>query len=173
MAALKEQADELKDMPVSVELDEESLAEVRSKLETLLGSLKSDAVIPVKVTGGSSAAADAAPGFAAGGHIRGAGTGTSDSILARLSNGEFVVRAAAVRKYGVGMLDAINGMRLPKFADGGLAGSVASMEPPRPQPLGTLNFNLPGGDSFSVNTAGEWSDDLRKAAIKFGRPQRR
>lgn len=134
MAALKEQADELKDMPVSVELDEESLAEVRSKLETLLGSLKSDAVIPVKVTGGSS---------------------------------------AAVRKYGVGMLDAINGMRLPKFADGGLAGSVASMEPPRPQPLGTLNFNLPGGDSFSVNTAGEWSDDLRKAAIKFGRPQRR
>ena len=37
----------------------------------------------------------------------------------------------------------------------------------------SLNFNLPGGDSFSVNTAGEWSDDLRKAAIKFGRPQRR
>lgn len=39
------------------------------------------------------------PALAAGGLIRGAGTPTSDSIPANLSNGEFVVPAAAVKKY--------------------------------------------------------------------------
>lgn len=64
-----------------------------------------------------------APGFKSGGRVRGAGTSTSDSILARLSNGEYVVRAAAVRKYGTQFLDAVNRMRLkantPAFRDGG------------------------------------------------------
>ena len=61
-------------------------------------------------------------GFASGGYVRGPGTGTSDSILARLSDGEFVVRAAAVRKYGPQLLAAINSMRfnMPKFASGGM-----------------------------------------------------
>lgn len=51
-------------------------------------------------------------GFPGGGHVRGPGTGTSDSILTRLSNGEFVVRAASVSKYGVAMMQAINDGRL-------------------------------------------------------------
>ncbi len=67
---------------------------------------------------------------ATGGYIRGAGTGTSDSIPARLSNGEYVIRAAAVQRVGVSALDALNGMRTPigrarpggvaRFAEGGL-----------------------------------------------------
>lgn len=56
---------------------------------------------------------------AEGGYQRGPGTGTSDSILSWLSNGEYVVKAAAVQKYGVGMFDALNQMRLPRFAAGG------------------------------------------------------
>ena len=40
------------------------------------------------------------PGFATGGYIRGPGLGVSDSIPALLSNGEYVIRAAAVRKLG-------------------------------------------------------------------------
>lgn len=56
---------------------------------------------------------------AAGGYIRGPGTATSDSIPAMLSNGEYVVRAAAVDAYGVDMLHRINAMR---FADGGPVG---------------------------------------------------
>lgn len=171
MEALKEQAAELEDMPVSVELDEASLDEVRTKLKKLLDTLKSDATIPVKIAAGGADAG--AQKFASGGHVRGPGTGTSDSILARLSDGEYVIKAAAVRKYGVGMLDALNGMHLPKFATGGAVDVAAAAQPRQPQALGTLNFNLPGGDSFSVQTAGEWSDDLRRAAMKFGRPQRR
>ncbi|HZH10559.1 MAG TPA: hypothetical protein VEZ24_09320 [Microvirga sp.] len=58
---------------------------------------------------------------ATGGYIRGRGTGTSDSIPARLSNGEYVVNAratAANRK----LLDAINYGRVPRFAEGGFVG---------------------------------------------------
>lgn len=62
--------------------------------------------------------------IAEGGHIRGPGTGTSDSIPAWVSNGEYVVKAASVAKYGVGMMDAINAGR---YADGGaIEGAVLS-----------------------------------------------
>lgn len=60
--------------------------------------------------------------FADGGHVRGKGTATSDSIPARLSDGEYVVRAAAVRKYGTGMFDALN-RGVAKFASGGQVGA--------------------------------------------------
>ena len=67
--------------------------------------------------------------FASGGLISGPGTGTSDSILARVSNREFIVRADVVSQPGVlPMLEDLNsgrGMsRLSRFASGGLvAGS--------------------------------------------------
>lgn len=51
-----------------------------------------------------------------GGYISGPGTGTSDSIPAWLSNGEFVVKASSVAKYGTGLLHDINAGR---FANGG------------------------------------------------------
>jgi hypothetical protein len=77
-------------------------------------------------------------GFATGGLIRGAGSGTSDSILARVaggphirvSNGEYIVPAATVQAYGVGFFDHLSGRRKPRrpgdgseglaFKDGGL-----------------------------------------------------
>lgn len=62
--------------------------------------------------GGTATAA-----HAAGGMITGPGTGTSDSILARVSNGEYIIKADAVRKRGVAFLDWVNN---PKFAEGGL-----------------------------------------------------
>jgi hypothetical protein len=64
-----------------------------------------------------------------GGYISGPGSGTSDSILAAfgsgatgmVSNTEFVVQASAVRKYGVPLLDALNGgrLKLAGYAKGG------------------------------------------------------
>jgi hypothetical protein len=56
---------------------------------------------------------------ATGGLMRGPGTSTSDSIPARLSDGEYVVRAAAVDRYGVDFLHALNAMSLPGYAKGG------------------------------------------------------
>lgn len=46
--------------------------------------------------------------YASGGYVSGPGSGTSDSINARLSNGEFVMRAAAVDRFGVGTLNRMN-----------------------------------------------------------------
>mgnify|MGYP002678523136 CR=1 FL=1 len=68
--------------------------------------------------------------FADGGAVSGAGTGTSDSIPARLSNGEYVIKASSARALGTNFLDRLNSVgdgrtirsgRLPRFkyADGG------------------------------------------------------
>ncbi len=57
---------------------------------------------------------------AGGGAISGPGTSRSDSILARLSTGEFVIRAAAASKIGVGALNHMNSTgTIPGFAKGG------------------------------------------------------
>ena len=61
---------------------------------------------------------------ATGGLIRGPGTGTSDSIPALLSNGEYVINAAATKR-NMAILESINAGALPKFADGGLVGKQA------------------------------------------------
>jgi tape measure domain-containing protein len=69
---------------------------------------------------------------ASGGLLRGPGTGTSDSIPAWVSNGEYVVRAAAVRKLGLPFMEAVNDGHLPipdisrlmpRYASGGLVGT--------------------------------------------------
>lgn len=46
--------------------------------------------------------------YAGGGSIRGAGSGTSDSIPAMVSNGEFVLKASAVRRLGLDNVTAMN-----------------------------------------------------------------
>jgi TP901 family phage tail tape measure protein len=56
--------------------------------------------------------------FEPGGKVTGPGTGTSDSIPAYLSNGEYVIKADSVAKYGVDTFDALNAQ---KFKDGGQA----------------------------------------------------
>ncbi len=90
--------------------------------------------IPVTFTGttlgGFGGQLEGAP-FAHGGMVRGPGSGTSDSILAWLSNKEYVVNARAVSHYGADLFAALNAMRLPadfigRFAMGGLARSINS-----------------------------------------------
>lgn len=56
---------------------------------------------------------------ASGGFIKGPGTGTSDSIPANLSDGEFVIKASSVKKIGVNRLNQLNRQG---FASGGYAG---------------------------------------------------
>jgi TP901 family phage tail tape measure protein len=56
---------------------------------------------------------------ASGGPIYGPGTSTSDSIPAMLSNGEYVIRASAVKQYGVGFFNQLNQMKTPRFFSGG------------------------------------------------------
>ena len=65
-------------------------------------------------------------GYATGGMVRGPGTGTSDSVLARLSNGEYVVNARATAQHR-GLLEAINSGR---GAAPSLAATNANWQPP-------------------------------------------
>ncbi|MGW6652489.1 hypothetical protein AMK23_26345 [Streptomyces sp. CB02130] len=65
-------------------------------------------------------------GYPGGGMVTGPGTGTSDSILARVSNGEFVVRARSVAKYGAAFLSAINEGRLGMAATVGGVGMAGA-----------------------------------------------
>lgn len=78
--------------------------------------------------------------YLGGGHVKGAGTGTSDSIPAMLSNGEFVVRSSAVRNLGVNILDSINEGRF-KFADGGIVGPGISTLPEAGAATNNINMS--------------------------------
>ncbi|SAK65357.1 phage tape measure protein [Caballeronia pedi] len=103
--------------------------------------------------------------LAAGGHVTGAGTATSDSIPAWLSNGEYVMSADAVRRIGVGALDAANEGRhvngAARFASGGFVGAAASASSAR---RGDINIDAPvtvqGGADASANQSG--AADLQK-----------
>jgi hypothetical protein len=64
---------------------------------------------------------------ATGGYISGPGSGTSDSIPARLSDGEYVINAAATRR-NKSLLDKINSGGPVGYAAGGAVTSTARME---------------------------------------------
>lgn len=117
--------------------------------------------------GGGSGEGGNVEGHASGGHIRGPGSGTSDSILARLSNGEFVMKAAAVQNYGTGLFHALNNMQLPGFAAGGLvpspvrlAGGGGSVSP-----TSTLNLSIDGRSFNGLRGPKSTIDDLSSFAI--------
>lgn len=77
--------------------------------------------------------------MATGGLVKGPGTGTSDSIPANLSNGEYVLQAEAVRKIGLANLERMNRDGIAGFSGGG---SVS------PLPVSSGSF---GGEGSSVN----------------------
>jgi hypothetical protein len=78
-------------------------------------------------------------GFADGGLINGDGTPTSDSNLAMVSDGEFIVNAKAATK-NKALLNAINSGKAPKFAGSSQAAFLAhnAYSP-------TVNVHVEGG----------------------------
>lgn len=82
--------------------------------------------------------------FASGGFVSGPGSSTSDSIPAMLSNGEYVIRAEAVRRIGIGALNRLNTGSHPRFAMGGFVGRLPAMSFARNDnaaPPVTININ--------------------------------
>ncbi len=99
---------------------------------------------------------------ASGGYISGPGTGTSDSIPAWLSNGEFVMRASAVQRYGVGFMHALNAQR---FASGGSVSDRRSNLADLRSSLGDFR----GVDLTSADAVAEALKDVGKALKGVGR----
>jgi len=85
--------------------------------------------------------------YGPGGGVYGPGTGTSDSIPAMLSNGEYVIRASAVQAVGTPMLDQIN-----KMAMGGLA-TRYDIPNKMIMPANTMGYNR-GGSVSNYNVGG-------------------
>jgi TP901 family phage tail tape measure protein len=85
-------------------------------------------------------------GFAEGGQVKGPGTGTSDSIPAWLSNGEYVLTASEVQKIGVQNIEKWkSAMASPaKFATGGL---VQTFDSASRNPANYGNAGVTGGNT--------------------------
>jgi hypothetical protein len=136
-----------------------SLAEAQRVMNQIKSLIeKQPIVVPVELrpTNGIDAGSVDAPGYATGGYIRGPGTSTSDSILARLSRGEYVLRADAVKKYGLDFLNQLNAGRLPGFATGGL------VQPASPGASGTpVNINM-GGKQYPMQASPSTAANLRR-----------
>ncbi|TBU75194.1 phage tail length tape measure family protein [Phytopseudomonas daroniae] len=118
--------------------------------------------------------------FKDGGHVTGPGTGTSDSIPARLSNNEFVTRAAVVTQPGaLGFLEDFNarGMRAVNdwaapvhHATGGLAGTPAPAMPAPGSAGGTFAEPAAGNTTLqnAVNLYAVQNED-QIASMAWGR----
>lgn len=94
--------------------------------------------------------------FATGGFVSGPGGPKSDSIPARLSNGEYVMSASTVSRFGKSFFDMINGGGSPRnggFADGGsVTGSIGGAQLITVQVVGRMR----GKDIYFTNIrAGE------------------
>lgn len=101
---------------------------------------------------------------ASGGYIVGPGSGTSDSIPAMLSNGEYIMSASAVDRIGVPLLNGLNSGRMDGFAQGGYIGHAAYSNNG-----GTANVATAGGNSVTMNVqamdAASFSDFLARGAL--------
>lgn len=122
----------------------------------------------VASAGGGGGGGSGVQSNAEGGHIRGRGTGTSDSILSWLSNGEFVMRARAVQKYGVGFMSAVNKgtlslKALQGFSIGGMVHAMASPAIPRFATGGLVAAlqDAGGGRPFTLQIGDESFTGLR------------
>lgn len=110
--------------------------------------------------------------YAEGGMVHGPGTPTSDSVTARLSAGEFVMRAAAVQRWGPQFMQALNGMGgrmpsrgIPSFASGGMVTAGG----PGGGAVVNLVFN---GNSFALRAdnaiVGGLTREARRAGMMAG-----
>lgn len=153
------------------------LATAQRVLQPILDLLQAIASLAASVGGSTATTPVAAAG---GGHIRGPGTATSDSIPAWLSDGEFVIKARSVAKYGLGLLTAINQgrFRMPRFNVGGLVSSMISPTPrlayadggevKNPATLRPINLSLFGEEFNGLLAPEDVGERLTKFAVQRG-----
>lgn len=138
-----------------------SFGAMLSLLELIRANLAS-ANNRVSIQGNSGAV----QGYATGGYVSGPGSATSDSISARLSDGEFVMRAAAVDRFGVGMLDQMNdNFRMPAVAvpmqGGGNGAMVAELRALREE-VKALRKENSAGQNFVAKAAATGAQHVRE-----------
>ncbi|YBV97107.1 tape measure protein [Phyllobacteriaceae bacterium JZ32] len=101
---------------------------------------------------------------ATGGQIRGPGGPRSDSIPARLSDGEFVVNAAATKR-NLKLLNAINSGKDVALANGGLVGAPSLSAAPMRAPT-IPRLQVPANSNSTSTFAPVWNIDARGASVE-------
>lgn len=117
-----------------------------------------------------SQAMGGAPGKADGGLIHGPGGPTSDTAgIFALSNGEFVMRSAAVAHYGADFMGAVNSLALGGFAVGGLVGGGAPRAPGIPlgstKASSVLNLTIDGQHFDGLKAPDHVASKLKTFAV--------
>ena len=107
--------------------------------------------IPASANGGRIPQHLASGGtFTGSGSVGGYDPTDSDSVNAKLTGGEYVIKREAVDFAGVSLLDAINNMNIPRprgYADGGVVGGVVGAGVSR-----NISLNFMGDDGSPMQT---------------------
>jgi len=115
--------------------------------------------------------------YATAGFVSGPGTGTSDSIPVMLSNGEYVIRAAAVQSVGTSFLDGINRMSaggiatkysVPRMNMGGRIDMSNGGRASTSNALYNINVTLNGTDLTADDVARTIEQRMRRMQSKQG-----
>ena len=96
--------------------------------------------------------------LATGGKL--AGFGGGDRIPALLEAGEYVIRKEAVARFGAGLFDRLNSLRLP---------DLSTLAPAANPYTVNVNFALPGGGSIPMQTTPRGAQELREAEARWNR----
>jgi hypothetical protein len=96
--------------------------------------------------------------FKDGGYVQGPGTGTSDSILARLSNGEYVMPAESVNRIGLPALEAMKNGEAANVPSVGGATSVAIFDD---RAKASQWLKTKGGRKALMDTVGKHQHEFR------------
>ena len=99
----------------SIGLSKDEVARLQAEMDGLRDKDITITVTTYRVDAGDYVGTPPPGGYtgATGGMVRGPGSSTSDSIPARLSNGEFVIRAASVKRFGAQFFQALNAGVMP------------------------------------------------------------
>lgn len=166
---------ELKKRVVKIEAEIGQASGSIAKIQAELAALQNKTIEITTIHRSVEARAAGGPvgikGYAAGGKLPGYGGG--DRIPALLEAGEFILRKEAVRHWGLEKLFALNSLRLPRFAAGGLvmpsatatgggSGGGASRD------IVDLRFDI-GGKRHTVQSSRETAMQLAGALRELAR----
>jgi hypothetical protein len=180
-AKIKELSDS--EATIKIKLDEEALAKTNQQIDELknrIANANFQNFTGAYDSSGNALFRDPLPGLATGGPIVGPGTGTSDSILARLSKGEHVLTDQEVRAAGghdaiYRLRRALLERRLPRFANGGAVSSAlarvtsTNTSPSASAGMDRGTFVFPGGQSFTMHAESGVFDTLTREALRMGK----
>lgn len=161
----------LKEQEAQLQKNAETVDELRARLNKPIGSIPIAEQILFTAQG-----VQGRIGAATGGLLQGPGTGTSDDIPLMGSDGEFMMRAKSVRKFGTNFMHMINRGILPKFADGGLVSATTSGFTSIPsavvagagpnKALRPVNLTIPGVGTFPFFDEKSTAESLQAALRK-------